>query len=99
MHPGWATYSEGMIVKTYLFAASAAFAAACLWSTVGNSQTAYVCEGEFDTYKRCSANDTIQGIPVNPRDCTNTCESHDGAQHTPCGTLGEFEQKLCGNKK
>jgi hypothetical protein len=86
-----------MNVKTCVFAASAALAAVFLWSTVGNSQTALVCEGEFDTFKRCSGADTIQGIPIDANDCTNTCENHPSKQ-IPCGTLGEFEKKLCGNK-
>ncbi len=89
---------RGMTMKKYAVAASTALAV-CLWSTVGRSQTTLVCEGEYRLYKDCASGGVfIQGVRVDGRDCTNTCENHGYVRQTGCYTLDSYAKKLCGNK-
>jgi hypothetical protein len=58
-----------------------------------------VCEGEFATTAECDKTSTLQGIPINQKDCSHTCDMHPGFQHTDCGTIADAAAHICGTAK
>jgi hypothetical protein len=76
----------------------AAFMFTSVFSISALAADTFVCEGEFATTSLCetSGQVTIQGIPLNPRDCQHTCDMHGGFKHTGCGTIDSFAANICG---
>ena len=57
-----------------------------------------ICTGEYNSAKDCGGI-FLQGFPIDPKDCSTTCETHSGHKHVGCVDANSYAANHCGAGK